>query len=82
MWKQEGNTHVSPQYLHVREKQGDLRHEAEAGVDSQSLSFTHIGGVDDSFFSCGVVSGSVASLLLEKSNVRFISFSFFQIKIL
>lgn len=57
----------------MRDQQGDLRHEAEAGVDSQSVSFTHTGGINESFLSCGVVSGLVIPLLLEEEKKRAMS---------
>lgn len=45
---------------------GGLRHEAEAGVDTQRLSLAHIVGVYEPLFTCGVVSGLVISLPLKK----------------
>lgn len=63
------HSHTACVYSEWEKGRGDVRHEAEAGVDTQSLSFTHIGGVYESFLSGGVVSGLVISLLLEKSKV-------------
>lgn len=49
---------------------GDVRHEAEARVDTQSFSFTNVGAADESLLTCGVVSGSVKALPLQKSDQR------------
>lgn len=45
----------------------DIRHEAEAGSQAQSLSFTHIFRVDEPFLPCGVMFGFIISFLLKKT---------------
>lgn len=59
---------------HTRARgRGDVRHEAEAWIHTQSTSFTHMGHVYESLLSCGVAFGLVVSLLLEKNNRGILS---------
>lgn len=63
-----GDSHCSPSGSSgaERRRKRDLRHEAEAGVNAQSLPCAHIAGVYESFLARGVESGFVKALLLEK----------------